>query len=40
MGTLHLERMITDVEGFAFEWMQGSTLIAKKPIGVIGMITP
>ena len=40
MGTLHLERMIADLEGFAFEWMQGSTLIAKEPIGVIGMITP
>ena len=40
MGTLHLERMITDLEGFAFEWMQGQTLIAKEPIGVIGMITP
>jgi aldehyde dehydrogenase (NAD+) len=40
MGTAHLERMITDLEGFAFEWMQGSTLIAREPIGVIGMITP
>ena len=40
MGTLHLERMIADLEAFRFEWMQGSTLIAKEPIGVIGMITP
>ena len=40
MGTLHLERMIQDLEGFVFEWMQGSTLIAKEPVGVIGMITP
>ena len=40
MGTLHLERMIKDLEAFAFEWMQGSTLIAKEPIGVVGMITP
>ena len=40
MGTLHLERMIADLEGFRFEWMQGSTLIAKEPIGVVGMITP
>ena len=40
MGTLHLERMIQDLEGFRFEWMQGSTLIAREPIGVIGMITP
>ena len=40
MGVLHLERMIADLEAFRFEWMQGSTLIAKEPIGVIGMITP
>ena len=40
MGTSHLERMITDLEAFTFEWMQGSTLIAREPIGVIGMITP
>ncbi len=40
MGTLHLERMIKDLEAFVFEWMQGSTLIAKEPIGVVGMITP
>lgn len=40
MGTAHLERMITDLEAFQFEWMQGSTLIAREPIGVIGMITP
>jgi aldehyde dehydrogenase (NAD+) len=40
MGILHLERMIQDLEAFRFEWMQGSTLIAKEPIGVIGMITP
>jgi aldehyde dehydrogenase (NAD+) len=40
MGTAHLERMITDLEAFQFEWMQGSTLIAREPVGVIGMITP
>ena len=40
MGTAHLERMIADLEAFQFEWMQGSTLIAREPIGVVGMITP
>jgi len=40
MGTLHLERMIRDLEEYRFEWMQGSTLIAKEAIGVVGMITP
>ena len=40
MGPAHLDRMIKDLEGFAFEWLQGSTLIRKEPIGVIGMITP
>ncbi len=40
MGTAHLKRMIADLETFRFEWMQGSTLIAKEPIGVVGMITP
>ena len=40
MGTLHLRRMIADLEAFRFEYLQGSTLIAKEPIGVIGMITP
>ncbi len=40
MGPLHLERMILDLEGYSFEWMQGSTLIAKEAIGVVGMITP
>lgn len=40
MGPAHLERMIRDLESFKFEFMQGSTLIAKEPIGVIGMITP
>ena len=40
MGTAHLERMITDLEAFEFEWMQGSTLISREAIGVVGMITP
>ena len=40
MGTLHLQRLIDDLADFRFEWMQGSTLIVREPIGVIGMITP
>jgi aldehyde dehydrogenase (NAD+) len=39
-GSAHLERMISVLETFAFEWMQGSTQIAKEPIGVAGLITP
>ena len=40
MGALHLRRMIQDLESFRFEWLQGSTLIVKEAIGVVGMITP
>ena len=39
-GVAHLKRMIEVLENFAFEWMQGGTLIAKEPIGVAGLITP
>ncbi len=39
-GSAHLKRMIAVLETFAFEWMQGGTLIAKEPIGVAGLITP
>ncbi len=39
-GTGHLQRMIEVLENYAFEWMQGSTLIAREPIGVCGLITP
>ena len=39
-GTAHLERMIEVLEGYAFEYMQGTTLIAREPIGVCGLITP
>jgi aldehyde dehydrogenase (NAD+) len=39
-GTGHLERMIKVLESYQFEWMQDSTLIAKEPIGVCGLITP
>ncbi|CAO3428911.1 aldehyde dehydrogenase family protein [Azospirillum doebereinerae] len=40
MGTAHLAKMIEALESFAFEELRGSTLIAKEPIGVVGMITP
>ena len=40
MGTGHLAKMIETLEGFAFEELRGTTLIAKEPIGVVGMITP
>ena len=39
-GSAHLKRMIEVLESYAFEWMQGSTLIAREPIGVAGLITP
>jgi aldehyde dehydrogenase (NAD+) len=40
IGVGHLTQMITVLENFEFEHMQGTTLIAKEPIGVVGMITP
>ncbi len=40
IGVGHLTQMITVLESFEFEHMQGTTLIAKEPIGVVGMITP
>jgi aldehyde dehydrogenase (NAD+) len=39
-GTAHLTKLIEVFEGFAFEELRGTTLIAKEPIGVVGMITP
>ena len=39
-GTAHLQRMIDVLGTYAFEWMQDSTLIAREPIGVCGLITP
>jgi aldehyde dehydrogenase (NAD+) len=39
-GTAHLERMIEVLETYAFEYVQGTTLIAREPIGVCGLITP
>jgi aldehyde dehydrogenase (NAD+) len=40
IGVGHLSQMIAVLESFEFEHMQGTTLIAKEPIGVVGMITP
>jgi aldehyde dehydrogenase (NAD+) len=39
-GTGHLTRMIQVLEDYKFEEVQGTTLIAKEPIGVVGLITP
>jgi aldehyde dehydrogenase (NAD+) len=39
-GTAHLEALIQALEVYEFERMKGTTLIAKEPIGVCGMITP
>ncbi len=40
MGTAHLAKMIESLENFHFQELRGPTLIAKEPIGVVGMITP
>ena len=39
-GTAHLERMISVLETYPFEAVEGTTLIAREPIGVCGLITP
>jgi aldehyde dehydrogenase (NAD+) len=39
-GTAHLTRMIEVLETYKFEDVGGSTLIAREPIGVVGLITP
>ncbi len=39
-GTAHLIRMIEVLENYHFEEVQGTTLIAREPIGVVGLITP
>jgi aldehyde dehydrogenase (NAD+) len=39
-GTAHLTRMIDVLEHYAFEEVQGTALIAREPIGVVGLITP
>lgn len=39
-GALHLRNMIDVLERFTFNSLRGSTLIAREPIGVCGLITP
>jgi aldehyde dehydrogenase (NAD+) len=39
-GTAHLTRMIEVLETYKFEDVEGSTLIVREPIGVVGLITP
>jgi len=39
-GTAHLKRMIDVMPTYRFEEVEGTTLIAREPIGVVGMITP
>ena len=34
-GIEHLSRMIEVLETYSFQWMQGTTLIAREPIGVV-----
>ncbi|MBN9277288.1 MAG: aldehyde dehydrogenase family protein, partial [Hyphomicrobium sp.] len=39
-GVNHLLRMIQVLEEYKFEELQGTTLIAREPVGVVGFITP
>jgi aldehyde dehydrogenase (NAD+) len=39
-GTAHLTRMIEVLQSYKFEDVEGSTLIAREAIGVVGLITP
>ena len=39
-GTAHLKRMIEVLESYPFQELQGTTMIAREPIGVVGLITP
>jgi aldehyde dehydrogenase (NAD+) len=39
-GTAHLAKMIEVLEGFVFDDLRGTTLIAREAIGVVGLITP
>ena len=40
IGGAHLDEMIRVMGEYKFEWMRGTTLIVKEPVGVVGMITP
>ncbi len=39
-GRKHLEAAIAVLGGYAFERLEGTTLVRKEPIGVCGLITP
>jgi aldehyde dehydrogenase (NAD+) len=39
-GMAHLTQMVAVLKDFAFESVRGTTLIAKEPVGVCGLITP
>jgi aldehyde dehydrogenase (NAD+) len=39
-GVNHITRMIEVLESYRFEELQGSTMIVREPIGVVGLITP
>ncbi len=39
-GSSHLTRMIEVLQHFQFEELEGTTMIAREPIGVVGLITP
>jgi aldehyde dehydrogenase (NAD+) len=40
IGLAHLEKAITVLEEYRFEARRGTTLVAREPIGVAGLITP
>ena len=40
IGAAHLKKMIAILKTYPFEYSKGSALIAKEPVGVVGMITP
>ena len=39
-GTGHLRRMIQVLQDYKFEDVQGTTMVVREPIGVVGLITP
>ncbi len=39
-GLTHLNKMIEILEGYEFEKLNGTTMVRREPIGVVGLITP
>lgn len=39
-GAAHIRILCQELESFAFEWMQGDTLVTRVPIGIAALITP